>query len=177
MIKAIAFDLLGVLLKVNHEILNDRQLDMARTFGVIPGDDDFVNHFSNKFQLSSEAVEKEIIQLISLLYAVREPDLFDHLPDLQFAVASNHLSFISNWIRSLPIGSYFDIYFTSGDRGLAKPSPAYYYALAHELLEPPVNILLVDDTPANCEGAASIGMKTALYTPDLKLSEVVLAQL
>ena len=177
MIRAIAFDLLGVLLDFRKTTLTPFQIELAHTFGVIPADKDFVHHFMEKSGLTEEVVRREILFVISHIYSLRQPDLFSHLPKMKFAVASNHLSLMGDWIKSLPIGQHFDVFFTSGDRGLVKPSAAYYYALARELEEPPANILFIDDTAANCEGAEAIGMKALLFTQGLRLSDVVLDNL
>lgn len=177
MIKAVAFDLIGVLLEVNDFPLTAFQTELAQAFGLIPADEDFINHFSQSSEKDRAEVERETRFVISHKYDIREPDLFSHLPKIKYAVASNHLSYMSDWLRSLPIGQYFDLYFTSGDRGLAKPCAAYYYALAKELEEPPVNILFIDDTAANCEGAAATGMKVVHFTSAMNLTEVVLKNL
>ena len=177
MIRAVAFDLLGVLLDFRKPQLTPLQTEMAHTFGVIPADYDFVSHFAKKSGLSEEEVVEEIQLVISHIYALRQPDLFSHLPKMKYAVASNHLSYMGDWIKSLPIGQNFDFFFTSGDRGLVKPSAAYYYALARELEEPPINILFIDDTPSNCAGADAVGMKAVLFEPGMCLSDVVLDNL
>lgn len=177
MIRAVAFDLLGVLLKTCNIPLTSFQIELAQNFGLIPADHDFVSYFAKKSGLDEDAVEREIRYVISHVYDLREPELFNHLPKLKYAVASNHLSYISDWLKSLPIGQNFDVFFTSGDRELAKPSAAYFYVLARELEEPPANILFIDDTSLHCEGAASIGMKTVHFTPGMNLAEVVLNNL
>jgi len=176
-IKAVAFDLIGVLLEVNDFPLTAFQTELAQAFGLIPADEDFINHFSQSSGKDLAEVKRETRFVISHIYNNREPDLFSHLPKLKYAVASNHLSYISDWLRSLPIGQNFDVFFTSGDRGLAKPCAAYFYALAKELEEPPVNILFIDDTAANCEGAAATGMKAVLFATNMNLNEVVLNNL
>jgi HAD superfamily hydrolase (TIGR01509 family) len=176
-IKAVAFDLIGVLLEVNDFQLTAFQTELAQAFGLIPADFDFINHFAGTSGKDVAEVERETRFVISHKYDIREPDFFSHLPKLKYAVASNHLSYMSDRLRILPIGRHFDLYFTSGDRGLAKPCTAYYYALAKELEEPPVNILFIDDTAANCEGAAATGMKAVHFTTNMNLSEVVLNNL
>jgi len=177
MIRAVAFDLIGVLLKVNEFPLTAFQAELAQTFGLIPGDKDFTDHFLRKSGKDIYEVQREIRYVISHIYELRDPNLFNQLPNMKYAVASNHLSYIADWIKTLPISQHFDFYFTSGDRGLIKPCAAYYYALAKEFEEPPVNILFIDDTPANCEGAMAVGMKAVLYAPSDSLIEVVLNNL
>lgn len=177
MINAVAFDLLGVVLEVNQLPLTPFQNELTRSFGVITSDSDFVNHFAQKSGKNVADVERITRHVISLIYEIREPDLFMRLPNLKYAVASNHLSYISDWLRSFPISQNFDVFFTSGDRGLTKPSTAYFYALARELEEPPANILFIDDTAVNCEGAAAVGMKAVHFTRGMRLSDVVLYSL
>lgn len=178
MIKAIAFDFTEVMFTSDPRCrLNPLQADIAQTFGLINPDEAFTRHFASKYALPSEEVEEEVRELISRLYILREPDLCDHLPPLKLAAATNHLSFMVDYFMTLPISNFFYTAVSSGMCGWTKPDPRFFDLVAQRLEEDPADILFVDDTRANCEGAARAGFKVLNFTRGRKLSAEVNAAL
>ncbi len=57
--------------------------------------------------------------------------------------------------------------------GAVKPNPEIYLAAAEQANCPPQRCLLVDDTPANVEGALAVGMSAVRYTGFDSLREAI----
>ena len=51
----------------------------------------------------------------------------------------------------------------SGERGVGKPAPAAYRAIASMLGVTPENCVFIDDTPMHVEGAGVVGMQALLF--------------
>ena len=58
----------------------------------------------------------------------------------------------------------FDSVVISSDIGMIKPSRDIYEFALEQLGTEPEDTILIDDRPANTEGAEVVGMKTILYT-------------
>ena len=90
MIKAIAFDLGGVLIKEKKFPLSPTAEIMEKKFGNINNDEDYYKWAIKATELSRVKVEEIIKDIVDNFYELREPEIFDHLPKLKFAIASNH---------------------------------------------------------------------------------------
>lgn len=64
------------------------------------------------------------------------------------------------------MGHWFTQAYYSYEMGLRKPDPAIYQVVLDDHLLDPAATLFVDDTPANLEGAAKVGLQT-LHVPAL----------
>jgi len=93
---------------------------------------------------------KEIIENI---YDLREYTIFDRLPKVKLAIASNHLSFIHQRIDNMEMRQKFDYILISADIGIEKPNKEFYEKLIEKLQEQPENILFIDDDIKNIEAA------------------------
>ena len=58
----------------------------------------------------------------------------------------------------------FDVVVLSHEEGIAKPNPLIFERTATRLGLLPGECIMIDDREENCQGAASIGMKTVHYT-------------
>ena len=71
------------------------------------------------------------------------------------------------WMReNLPYDELFDAQFYSCEIGLAKPDPAYFTYVLDALGVRPEDALFMDDTPANVEAAARLGLRAELFARD-----------
>lgn len=159
MINAIAFDLVGVFLVEKDLELSAFQRDLEKNFGLFGRDEAFIAHFSKKYGMSERQIEDETRWLIEELYEIREPELLNRLPRLKFAVATSHQSYVIDWLKTQSCAAGFGYFFCTGDSGLQKTDPQFYYALAALIGEEPEKILFVDDRSENCLTAESIGMR------------------
>ena len=63
----------------------------------------------------------------------------------------------------------FDLVVGSAYVGVMKPEPAIYRRALTQLGREPGETVFIDDAPANVAGAAALGMKAILFTPELDL--------
>ena len=71
------------------------------------------------------------------------------------------------WMRAnLPYDELFDAQFYSCEIGLAKPDPAYFHHVLETLGVRAEDALFLDDTLANVESAAALGLRAELFARD-----------
>ncbi len=174
MIKAIAFDLGRVFIMVKDVKLNPVEKSLSETFDYMVAGELYWDWAKEKTGLSKKELERISWKTINKIYELREPDIFEKLPKLKFATASNHLSMIKDWLKEKGMYDKFYCHVVSEDIHLMKPSKEFYEVLIEKLKEKPEDILLVDDKKENIEGAKSIGLKTLLYDGQKLLSESIL---
>lgn len=174
MIKAIAFDLVRVFIKVRDIKLNPTEKKLSETFDYKVGSQIYWNWAEDVTGLGRRQLEKISWDTINKLYEMREPDIFTKLPELKFATVSNHLSMIKGWLRKEGIYDNFFCHVVSEDIHCMKPSSKFYEVLIEKLKEKPEDILFVDDKEDNIEGAKKAGLKTLCYDGKKSLSESIL---
>lgn len=174
MIKAVAFDLARVFIKVRDIKLSLTEKKLSEAFDYKVGNKLFWDWAKEKTGLSKKELEEISWNTINKLYEIREPGIFAKLPKLKFATASNHLSMIKDWLKEKGVYDKFYCHVVSEDIHLMKPSKEFYEVLIEKLKEKPEDVLLVDDKKENIEGAKSIGLKTLLYDGQKLLSESIL---
>ena len=176
MIKAVAFDLARVFIKVKDIKLNPVEKLLSETFDYKVGNKLFWDWAKDITRLSKKELEKISWDTINKLYEIREPDILGKLPKVKLATASNHLSMIKDWLKEKGVYDKFYCHIISEDIHYMKPSKKFYGVLVERLGEKPEDILLVDDKKENIEGAKSIGLKTLLYDGQEPLSESILKE-
>lgn len=72
------------------------------------------------------------------------------------------------------VQDYFKQIFLSYKMHLAKPNPQIFLTALKEARLKAEETLFVDDAPANCEAAASVGIRTFHYVPGDELSEATI---
>lgn len=178
MIKAIAFDFTEVLFtRADEKIASPLQWQIVEGFGFHNPDAEFLAYFARQLGMSEREVEKETRKIIASIYPLKEPDLFEKIPPLKFAAATNHLSYMIDYFFGLPISENFIAAVSSGEVGFTKPQAEFYRIVAERLEEPPAKILFVDDTYRNIRGATEFGMQVLHHQPDRLLSEEINSRL
>jgi len=177
MIKSIAFDLARVFVKVRGIELNPTEKMFSENFDYKVGDQLFWDWAEEKTGLGRKELENISWNTINKIYEIREPDIFEKLPTLKFATASNHLSMIKDWLKLKGVYDKFYCHVISEDIQCMKPSREFYEILIKKLGEKPEEILMVDDKEENIEGAKRVGLKTLLYNGQKLLSESILEAL
>ena len=174
MIKAIAFDFTEVLFTLDPEVrLTAEEWKIFEGFGLFYPDAVFLAHFAQELGVSEARVEVEVRRLVSSIYLLKEPDLFEKIPHFKFAAATNHLSYMVDYFFTLPTSKHFVAAVSSGELGFEKPEPKFYHCVAARLGENPENILFIDDRLENCLGAAACGMQVLHHNPENLLSEAI----
>lgn len=176
-IRAIAFDLGGVLIKENDYSLSDIAKILESNFGKINNDEDYYDRASKITNLPKEKIIEITENIVENIYSLREPEIFDSLPNLKLAIASNHLSAIWKWIDKIWIRGKFDCILISGNLGVEKPYKEFYEKLISELKEKPENILFIDDNIENIKGAQIVWLQTLHYNRQKRLTSEILEKL
>lgn len=177
MIKGVAFDLVRVFIKVKDIKLNPIEKILSETFDYKVGNKLFWDWAEEKTGLGKNELEKISRETINKLYEIRERGIFEKLPKLKFAAASNHLSMIKDWLKEKRMYDKFYCHVISEDIHFMKPSKEFYKVLTEKLEEKPEDILFVDDKEDNIEGAKKVGLKTLLYDSLEPLSESILKEI
>ncbi len=172
-VNAIAFDLVGVLVKENDCPLSVIERLLESKFGLINFDDDYYKWATEQTGLSKGKIEFLIKGIINEIYEIRELDIFRKLPELKFALATNHLSVVDGWVSKQKIFNNFYCFVNSAKIGFQKPEKEFYIKLSKELKERPENILFVDDDVENIKGAKNAGFKVLHYDGKSILSEEI----
>ncbi len=177
LIKAVAFDFVGVFIKETDFALDSIEQVLESKFGILNTDEAFFSWATLETGLVKEALEEKVKHIVFNLYQIREPDIFSKLPRLKFSTATNHLSYIDDWFKGQSVSKYFDYYVNSAKIGFQKPEPDFYRVLVETIDEPPGEILFVDDNAENCKGAEKYGLKVLHYTRENILSEEILKRI
>ncbi len=159
MIKVIALDLVGVLVKEVKE-LDGIEDKIERFFGPNKSDEDFINQVKEITNLSETEIINITKNIINKLYGLKDKDIVNKLkekyPDIKLVIATNHVSYIKEYIKN---NIDIEDIIISADIGKIKPNHDFYYEVANTLKEEPKNILFIDDNQNNIDGAKEIGMQ------------------
>lgn len=162
-IKAIAFDLVGVLAKENNFALSQQEQILERQFGIINNNEEYFEWAVKTTKITKEEIEKATRNIVENIYELRDPEIFQHLPPIKLAIASNHLPSVHSWIDKVGIRKYFHYILISADIGIGKPNKRFFEKLCQGLDEKPENILFIDDSIENIDGADQFGFQTLYF--------------
>jgi len=191
-IQAIIFDMDGVLAD-SEPLWNDIDAAFLRNFDIDYHGEHKLHVMGKSFPLSSQfykeqyKIERSITELVKLrteaareVYATKIV-LFDQVPQVLEKLHDSHwrIGLATSTVRecAIPMLERHDIkkYFhkiTTGDeveRG--KPYPDIYLRGASKLNMEPVNVLVVEDSPAGIEAAQCAGMRVAAI-PDRRIAGI-----
>lgn len=163
MIKVIAFDLVGVLVNERGIVLSNEEEKLERLFGPNLSDDDYLKK-------AKEIVcnEKNIVNitktLINKLYKVKDKDLFKKIKEIdsniKIVIATNHVSFIRNFIDTYFDTSYLDGLIISAEINKIKPNLDFYEFILDKYKINANELLFLDDNIENVNGAKKLGIQT-----------------
>jgi len=86
-------------------------------------------------------------------------------PDITIGIISNTNEIHAHWLRTnLPELALFNAVIMSNEVSLLKPDPAIYHLCLQKLGIPPQQAILIDDLPANIDGARTIGMAGIVHS-------------
>ena len=81
-------------------------------------------------------------------------------------LTNNVREFGEYWKSTVPI-ELFDVVVDSCEEGIRKPDPEIYLRTAERLMVDPKACVFLDDSAANCDAAAAVGMQTVVVGPDI----------
>lgn len=176
MIKLIAFDLVGVLVNEKDIELNYEEEKLERMFGPNLNDADYLiegRKLINKDSILMRTTE----QLIDKIYNVRDRELFKKIkekyPDIKIVIATNHVSYVRNFIGEALGVEYLDDVIISAEIHKIKPNADYYEHIVNKFNLKPEEILFLDDNINNVEGAKEVGLQVIKVERHMDLFEEI----
>ncbi len=163
MIKVIAFDLVGVLVTERDIVLTNEEDQLERMFGDNINDADYL--LEARKLISKDSVIMRVTEdLIDKLYAIKDKDLFHKIkqryPNLKIIIATNHVSFIRNFIWETLGVDYLDDVIISAEIHKIKPNADFYNHILNKFNLLPEELLFLDDNSKNTDGAKKLNINT-----------------
>ena len=174
MVKVIAFDLVGVLVREANFPLSEIEAKMERLFGPNKSDEEF---FSLVRQNITDASNEEIIdivnKIINSIYEIKfSLDklklLKEKHPNIRIIVATNHVSFIHDYILKT-FENIFDNIYISANMNTIKPDAEFYTKILKDLNISPNEMLFLDDSERNITGAKQCNLNTIHVTKEIDI--------
>lgn len=163
MIKVIAFDLVGVLVREKDIELTELESKLERLFGPNLSDSDYLIE-ARKIHPKDVVIMRTTVDLLNHLYEVKDTELLTKLrekyPDTKIIIATNHLSRIRNYIGEALGVLNLDKVYISADIHKIKPNKDFYEHIYNDMKVKPEEILFLDDNQENIDGAANCGLNT-----------------
>lgn len=166
MIKAIIFDLVGVLAfqKKDHVPSGKDEINafcIERLFNHID-DQKLIADIKSQLNLTNVEIDKALPYIPSR-FELFSP-LWNLLPKLKekyrLAIVNNGNAIALNHWKSKFDFSPFELFINSGEEGIRKPDPEIFLLTCRKLGVKPEECLFMDDTWENIESAQKLGMKT-----------------
>lgn len=178
MIKVIAFDFVGVLVKENDFKLNDIQTKIERLFGPNKSDAEFLSNVKqNIINISNDEIINMTSEIISNIYDLKVPieklETFKaKYPHIKLVIATNHVSFVQSYIKIL-FKDIFDKIYISANLHETKPNTEFYTKLIQDLNISYDELLFLDDSEKNIIGAKECNIPTIHVTRNVNILEEI----
>ncbi len=176
MIKIIAFDFVGVLAFEKDIKLTNTEEKLERMFGPNLNDNDYLNK-AKKLKNDSNII-KTTKNIIEKLYEVQDKDIFKKLkkeyPNIKLVIATNHLSYIRDFINKTFNTNYLDDLIISAEINKIKPNKDFYKYILNKFNIKPNELLFLDDNIKNIKEANNLNINTIkINKNDNTLEEVI----
>ena len=174
MIKVIAFDLVGVLVRETDFQLNEIESKIERLFGPNKSDQEFLSLVrQNIIQLSDSEIISVVNTIINSIYEIKlDIDklklLKENHPDIKLVVATNHVSCIQDYILKT-FGNLFNKIYISANMNATKPDSKFYNNILKDLNISAEEMLFLDDSENNIIGAKQCEIKTIHVTKQMDI--------
>ena len=173
MIKVIAFDLVGVLVTEKDIDFPTEEDKLERMFGANISDDEYIKS-ARKIIDDEQKVINITKEIINKLYEVKDKDLFKKIKkknnDIKIVIATNHVSFVKDFIYKHFDNAYIDDIFISAEIHKVKPNADFYKAILDKYNIKPNELLFVDDSQTNIDGAKALKINTIKIEKDSNVS-------
>jgi FMN phosphatase YigB (HAD superfamily) len=172
MIKYIAFDLVGVLVREKDIELSIEEEKLERMFG--PNIDDASYLKEGRLIIPKDSLlMATTLKLLDKLYYVVDKNLLKNIkelyPEVKIIVATNHVSYIRDFIGEYVGIDYLDDVLISAEIHKIKPNPDFYEYILNKYHLDPSELLFLDDNISNIEGAKSVNVNTIHVTRDMDI--------
>lgn len=163
MIKVIAFDLVGVLVNERDIVLSNEEEKLERLFGPNLSDKEYLKE-AKEIVCNEENIVNITKILINKLYKVKEKEIFKKIKKInskvKIVVATNHVSFVKEFINSHFDINYLDDLIISAEINRIKPNLDFYEFILDKYKINANELLFLDDSIENVNGANVLGIKT-----------------
>lgn len=176
MIKLIAFDFVGVLVNERDIELTDVENKLERMFGPNLNDSDYLIE-ARKLIEKDSIIMNTTESLIEKLYKVKDRDIFKKIkekhPNIKIIIATNHLSFVRNFIGESFGVDYLDDLIISAEIHKIKPNVDFYKYLLDKYKINSKELLFIDDNKENVDSAKNIGISTIKVEKDTDIIQEI----
>ena len=160
MIKYIAFDLVGVLVNEKDISLTPEEEKLEKMFGPNINDSDYLIEARKIFSKDSIIIRTTE----NLIYEPQEIDILKKIKDkynnIKIIIATNHVSFIRNFIGETFGVDYLDDILISAEIHKIKPDSEFYRFVLQKYKIKPGELLFIDDNVNNINSAKNLGIET-----------------
>lgn len=172
MIKVIAFDLVGVLVREKDIEMTNIEEQIERLFGPNMSDSEYLEKAKEIYLGDIISITKD---LVNKLYEVKDRNLLDSVkktfPNIKIVIATNHVSFIRDFIEKEFI---VDDIIISSEINMIKPNSCFYNYLLDKYKIQASELLFLDDNFENVRGAKNIGINTIKVDKNMSLFDEIL---
>ncbi len=176
MIKLIAFDFVGVLVNERDIELTDVENKLERMFGPNLNDSDYLIE-ARKLIEKDSIIMNTTESLIEKLYKVKDRDIFKKIkekhPDVKIIIATNHLSFVRNFIGESFDVDYLDDLIISAEIHKIKPNVDFYKYLLDKYKINSKELLFIDYNKENVDSAKNICISTIKVEKDTDIIQEI----
>ena len=173
MIKVIAFDLVGGLVTEKDIDLPTEEDKLERMFGANISDEEYIKSAS-KIIDNEQNIINITKEIINKLYAVKDKDLLKKIKeknnDIKIVIATNHVSFVKDFIYKHFDKTYIDDIFISAEIHKVKPNADFYKTILDKYNIKPNELLFIDDSQTNIDGAKALKINTIKIEKDSNVS-------
>lgn len=172
-IKAIIFDLFGVLVLPGYTTLLNKFPHLTQEINQLVNENDYGTLSRRQFYESMAELTNISVDTVKNYYRndySKDKNTINWVKQLK-QTGNYKLGMISNvghgWVEDFfsgqELNELFDEVILSSDVGLAKPAPRIFDIASERLEVPPVECVMLDDKLSNIEGANKAGMNGILY--------------
>lgn len=164
MIKVIAFDFVGVLANEKDVDLLPVEDKLERLFGPNLSADEYLAKAKNIIDEDQLSIINTTKNIINKLYKIKNTEIFKKIKqknnNLKLIVATNHVSFIEEFIKNSFDSSYIDDIIISANIHKIKPNADFYEYILKKYNIKSEELLFLDDNTENITGAKNLGIQT-----------------
>ncbi|MEG1287947.1 MAG: HAD-IA family hydrolase [Bacilli bacterium] len=176
MIKVVAFDLVGVLVNEKDIELTPEEDKLERMFGSNINDADYLID-ARKIIDKDSILMRTTEELINKIYKVKDCEIFKKIKEinsnLKIIIATNHVSFVRNFIGESFGVDYLDDVLISAEIHKVKPNSDFYEYVINKYNIKPNELLFLDDNIENVDSANKLGINTIKINKDTDLYKEV----
>ena len=176
MIKVIAFDLVGVLVNEIDIELTPEEERFERLFGDNINDAEYLIE-ARKIINKDSIIVRVTEELINKIYKVKDQELLKRIKekysDLKIIIATNHVSFVRNFIGESFGVDYLDDVLISAEIHKIKPNADFYNHILDKFKLLPEELLLLDDNLKNISGAKGLNINTITVDKNTNLFDEI----